>query len=589
MGVNWTKFTEWLNAGSEPSSTLKNEGFKGGYKPPAAVFNYLFNRLGICIGEIQAEIDNIHDSEQTFDVATTSKDGLMSATDKAKLNGIKQGAEVNQNSFSNIAVGSTTISADAKQDTLTLVAGSNVTLTPDETNDTVTISATDTVYANATQSVRGLLSANDKKKLDGIASGAEVNQNAFGNVKVGSTTISAADETDAFELVAGDNVTITPDATNKKVTIKATVPSGGATSLSDLGVTASASELNVLDGITATTTELNYVDGVTSNIQSQLNGKASSSHSHSGYASSSHTHSEYADKNHTHSGYASSSHSHSEYMAKSNPTFTGKLSNGGTVGTGSVSLVSNDNVASHAYSAAIGSGLKTTAGDQVVVGAYNDTGTSKIGPFIVGNGLGNSDRQNALRVGPDNTCYGAASFKGSGADYAMCLEWLDGNPSAEDRRGLFVALDGKKIKLASPDDERIIGVISANPAFVENTQSENWQGKYLKDIFGAPIKETVIIPETIDEETIPEYTQVRLKLNPDYDPSREYESREERQEWDMVGTHGILVAVDDGTCEVNGYCTVGQNGVGTKSEKKTRYIVMDRIDDTHIELYLDFC
>lgn len=39
------------------------------------------------------------------------------------------------------------------------------------------------------------------------------------------------------------------------------------------GVTANASELNVLDGITATTEELNYVDGVTSAIQTQLNNK----------------------------------------------------------------------------------------------------------------------------------------------------------------------------------------------------------------------------------------------------------------------------------------------------------------------------
>ena len=35
-----------------------------------------------------------------------------------------------------------------------------------------------------------------------------------------------------------------------------------------------------MDGVTATTTELNYLDGVTSNIQTQLNGKASSSHNH---------------------------------------------------------------------------------------------------------------------------------------------------------------------------------------------------------------------------------------------------------------------------------------------------------------------
>ena len=40
------------------------------------------------------------------------------------------------------------------------------------------------------------------------------------------------------------------------------------------GVTATALELNVLDGITASTTELNYVDGVTSAIQTQLNEKS---------------------------------------------------------------------------------------------------------------------------------------------------------------------------------------------------------------------------------------------------------------------------------------------------------------------------
>lgn len=43
-----------------------------------------------------------------------------------------------------------------------------------------------------------------------------------------------------------------------------------ADALTNLGVTATAAELNKLDGVTATTTELNYVDGVTSNIQTQF-------------------------------------------------------------------------------------------------------------------------------------------------------------------------------------------------------------------------------------------------------------------------------------------------------------------------------
>ena len=57
-------------------------------------------------------------------------------------------------------------------------------------------------------------------------------------------------------------------------------------SLSSFGITATAAELNKLDGVTATATELNYVDGVTSNIQTQLNNKAPSSHTHN-YAGSS--------------------------------------------------------------------------------------------------------------------------------------------------------------------------------------------------------------------------------------------------------------------------------------------------------------
>lgn len=49
------------------------------------------------------------------------------------------------------------------------------------------------------------------------------------------------------------------------------IPSITLSKISD--VTATATEVNVLDGITATTTELNYTDGVTSNIQTQLNNK----------------------------------------------------------------------------------------------------------------------------------------------------------------------------------------------------------------------------------------------------------------------------------------------------------------------------
>ena len=51
---------------------------------------------------------------------------------------------------------------------------------------------------------------------------AYVNKNAFGNVKVGDTTIAAETTEDTLELVAGESISLTPDATNDKITIAVT-------------------------------------------------------------------------------------------------------------------------------------------------------------------------------------------------------------------------------------------------------------------------------------------------------------------------------------------------------------------------------
>lgn len=148
--------------------------------------------------------DIANDSNYVSDANYVHTDNNFTTTLKNKLDGIAAGAEVNQNAFSNVKVGGTTVAADSKTDTLELVAGSNVTLTPDATNDKVTIAATDTnttytfangtngftvtpsggsaqtvtvtpSIANATTSTAGLMSAADKTKLNGIATGAEVN------------------------------------------------------------------------------------------------------------------------------------------------------------------------------------------------------------------------------------------------------------------------------------------------------------------------------------------------------------------------------------------------------------------------------
>lgn len=75
------------------------------------------------------------------------------------------------------------------------------------------------IIPKATQSVDGLLTKEDKAKLDGIATGSEVNQNAFSHIAIGSDTISADSKTDTLTFAAGDNITITTEETDHKITI----------------------------------------------------------------------------------------------------------------------------------------------------------------------------------------------------------------------------------------------------------------------------------------------------------------------------------------------------------------------------------
>lgn len=87
-------------------------------------------------------------------------------------------------------------------------------------------------HAAATTSVAGFMAAADKTKLDGIAAGAEVNQNAFTTIAVsGQSNVVADAKTDTLTLVAGSNVTITTDAGTDTITIAATGGGGGATNL----------------------------------------------------------------------------------------------------------------------------------------------------------------------------------------------------------------------------------------------------------------------------------------------------------------------------------------------------------------------
>ena len=117
------------------------------------------------------------------------------------------------------------------------------------------------------------LFSNTNKSISDEATRATNAENDLESKKLDKTT------------VAGENLGLVKSGTD------ITVDNSGNVSVNDNShkhtvsnisdLTATASELNVLDGITATTQELNYVDGVTSNIQTQLNSKSANDHTHS--------------------------------------------------------------------------------------------------------------------------------------------------------------------------------------------------------------------------------------------------------------------------------------------------------------------
>ena len=497
MATTFTAPPSWSNVGVAPSETLKTNGFQAGYKPPAPVFNYMFNKYGICIDELQkGKADTYHTH------GMNNITGLEAAlSGKASIS--HNHAEYEKKTGKSLK-GQTVYPTSAES----AVAGTGAEIFND--------------YMERTFASNGTVNQGN------VASGVYSHAEGTKTTAVGYASHAEGEATKAnYEAshAEGQNTT-----------------ASGAASHAEGGDTTASEAYAHAEGNNTT------ASGMSAHAEGQ-NTTASGGYAHA------------EGQNTTASGAAA----HAE--------------GGGTTASGKNSHAGGCSTKANAY--------------QFVTGKYNTdktgcTDTSDQSAdnsiFIIGYGTATT-KANAFRITAAGKCMGAQSFGSSGADYAEFFEWRDGNKKAEDRRGLFVTLDGDKIRLATAADDYIVGVISANPSVVGDVQSENWHGMYKKDVFGQPLTETVEVPESTDEETgevVSAHTITRYVVNPDYDPDEEYTSREFRKEWACVGLMGKLVVVDDGTCEVNGYCKAADGGKATKSD--TGYRVMKRIDSTHIQI-----
>ena len=180
---------------------------------------------------------------------------------------------------------------------------------------------------------------------------------------------------------------------------------------------------------------------------------------------------------------------------------------------------------------------------------------------------GSTDVQHNLRGQGDVLADGV--YDSGGADYAEYFESKDGNAMTV---GVTVKLDGDKV-VACEDGDIPIGVVRprSNTAVIGNSAPFKWTGKYLKDDYGAYIEEEYTVTEWVDgknedgsnndiqyhtdkipsDVTVPSDATVistekngtkliRRKINPDYDESKSYKPREERDEWCLIGLLGQI-------------------------------------------------
>ena len=186
------------------------------------------------------------------DVATQSTNGLMSAADKTKLDGVTAGAnKYTHPSYTARASGlyKVTVDGTGHVSAVAAVAKSDITA--------LGIPESDTTYSAATTSAEGLMSAADKTKLDGVTAGANkythpsytARASGLYKVTVDSTghvsAVAAVDKSDitALGVPAQDTTYTHPSYTARasglyKVTVDSTGHVSAATAVTKSDITA---------------------------------------------------------------------------------------------------------------------------------------------------------------------------------------------------------------------------------------------------------------------------------------------------------------------------------------------------------------
>lgn len=173
-----------------------------------------------------------HVSDTTKHITSTERTNWGTAYTHSQSTHAPSNAEKNQNAFSNIKVGSTTIAADSATDTLELV-GSNITITPDSTNDKVTIAV-----ANGTTSAKGVVQLTDSTSSTSTTTAATPNsvKSAYDLANTAKTNASNAQiKADSAYSLAEGKANASHDHTISDITNMPAIPTKTSDLLNDSG------------------------------------------------------------------------------------------------------------------------------------------------------------------------------------------------------------------------------------------------------------------------------------------------------------------------------------------------------------------
>ena len=392
------------------------------------------------------------------------------------------------------------------------------------TSDTDAISISSTGDVTLTQDLKikdgGTIGSASDADAISIASTGDVTLTQNLKVKDGGT-IGSASATDAMTVASTGIVTFKDDIVLKDAATIGVASSTSAISIASTGIVTFVDDIVVKDGGTIGVASDTDAIGITSTGQVDIDSQ----------------------------------------LALGNTNFTSILSaNGESTGTG-VGMTLR-----------AGTDNSGVGGNAIVFGLYVGRAANSTYTFLAcGAGTTNADStlsdptHKLLGNGATNA---DAAYSSTGADYAEMFEWEDGNSSDEDRVGYTVVLSGNKIRKSTSDDSAssIIGVVSSRPVILGDNDIDSWKGRWLTDDFGRRVMESHTLTEWTDSEgnkvnyetdNIPSdvtppsdavvrtkdddgQTLQRKKVNPSFDPSKTYERREDRKEWDAIGLMGKL-------------------------------------------------